>query len=46
MAFYGGLSHAEVAARMAQPLGTVRPRIRLAMQKLRLRLTSPRDGDL
>ncbi len=46
LAFYGGLSHAEIAARMAQPLGTVKTRIRLAMQKLRLRLTSLRDGDL
>lgn len=46
MAFYGGLSHAEIAAQMAQPLGTVKTRIRLAMQKLRLRLAPLRDGDL
>ncbi len=46
MAFYGGLSHAEIAAQMAQPLGTVKTRIRLAIQKLRQRLASLRDGDL
>ncbi len=42
MAFCGGLSHAEIAARTAQPLGTVKTRIRLAMQKLRQRLAFPR----
>lgn len=46
MAFYGGLSHAEIAAQMAQPLGTVKTRIRLAIQKLRQQLASLREGDL
>ena len=43
MAFFGGLSHAEIAAQSAQPLGTVKTRIRLAMQKLRERLAFLRE---
>lgn len=38
MAFFDGLSHSEIAEQTAEPLGTVKTRIRLAMQKLRQRL--------
>lgn len=34
-AFFGGLTHAEVAARLDQPLGTIKTRIRSALHKLR-----------
>lgn len=42
LAYYAGLSHAEIAVRLAQPLGTVKTRLRLAMQKLRQRLNCPK----
>ena len=38
--FFGGLTHAEAAARLNQPLGTIKTRIRSGLHKLKRALTA------
>lgn len=42
-AFYGDLSHSEIAAETGLPLGTIKSRIRLALEKLRRQMTGRDD---
>ena len=42
LAFWGGYSQSEIAARTNTPLGTVKSRVRLGMTKLRERLVDER----
>ncbi len=38
LAYFGGLSHSEIAEVLGMPLGTVKGRMRLAMEKMRATL--------
>jgi RNA polymerase sigma-70 factor, ECF subfamily len=43
LGYYSGLSQSEIADRTGQPLGTIKTRMRLAMQKLKVRLQVLRE---
>jgi len=45
LAYYEGLSHTEIAARLGDPLGTVKTRVRLGLAKLAAVLGPHRPGE-
>ena len=44
LSFFGGLTHAEIAGRLRQPLGTVKTRIRLGLKRMREALGPEMQG--
>jgi RNA polymerase sigma-70 factor (ECF subfamily) len=44
LAYFGGYTQQEIAKGLNQPLGTIKTRIRLGLQKLRLTLIDQRNG--
>ena len=38
LAYYGGFSHSEIATMLDTPIGTIKGRMRLGLQKMRLQL--------
>ena len=44
LAYYGGLSHSEIAAMLGAPVGTIKGRMRLGIEKLRLQFAVPLGG--
>jgi len=45
LAYFGGLTHVEIAERLDVPLGTVKGRMRLALLKLRDALDAPAEAE-
>jgi len=43
LAYFGGLSHTEIATQLAAPIGTVKGRIRLGLDRLRVAMGVPQD---
>jgi RNA polymerase sigma-70 factor (ECF subfamily) len=46
MAYFGALSHSEIARSLGVPLGTVKGRIRLGLEALRIHLMAPRRKEV
>jgi RNA polymerase sigma-70 factor (ECF subfamily) len=43
LAYFGGLSHTEIATQLAAPIGTIKGRIRLGLDRLRVAMGVPHD---
>jgi RNA polymerase sigma-70 factor (ECF subfamily) len=41
LAFFGGLTHAELAEHLREPLGTIKSRIRMGLMRLRGLIEEP-----
>jgi RNA polymerase sigma-70 factor (ECF subfamily) len=44
LAFFGGLTYNEIALRLDEPIGTIKGRIRLGLEKLRAEIEAPSRG--
>jgi len=44
LAYFGGLSHTEIATQLETPIGTVKGRIRLGLDRLRVLMGVPQDA--
>jgi RNA polymerase sigma-70 factor (ECF subfamily) len=44
LAFFGGLTHTEIALRLNEPIGTIKGRIRLGLEKLRTQIDATNRG--
>jgi RNA polymerase sigma-70 factor (ECF subfamily) len=44
LAYFGGLTHTEIAAQLAAPIGTIKGRIRLGLDRLRVAMGVPQDA--
>jgi RNA polymerase sigma-70 factor, ECF subfamily len=45
LAYFGGFTHAEIAEMLGMPLGTVKGRMRLGLEKIRIQLAEGMTGD-
>ncbi len=46
LAYFGGFSHSEIAAMLGMPLGTVKGRMRLGLEKIRLQLAEAMSPEI
>jgi RNA polymerase sigma-70 factor (ECF subfamily) len=44
LAYFGGLTHVQIASMLDQPVGTIKGRMRLGLSKMRITLTDPAEA--
>ena len=44
LAYFGGFTHSEIAKMLGMPVGTVKGRMRLGLEKMRARFTEFAEG--